>query len=359
MDLKSFLDRIVLDWPLLSWAKAVGLAAVIAVVLVGARRLASHWFGRVADRTKNHVDDVVVAIIRGSRSFFLAAAALVVAKTVLEAPDAADQVIWRLFFLALLVQVGLWGNDLVSAASRWYISREEHDGEADPSRVTAARAFALMGRLVLWSILLILTLDNFGVDITALVAGLGIGGIAIALAVQNVLKDILAYVSILVDQPFVIGDFLMVGDLSGTVEHVGVKSTRMRSLSGEQLVFSNEDLLSSRIRNYKRMFERRVVFSVGVVYGTPPGQLEAIPGLMKEAIEAQADVRFDRAHFKAMADFALTFEGVYYVLVPDYAAYMDRQQAINLQLYRKFGELGLEFAFPTQTLHVESLPAAD
>ena len=358
MDLQSLLDRIVLDWPLILWAKAIGLAAVIAVVLVGARRLASYWFGRVAERTKNHVDDVVVAIIRGARSFFLALAALVVAKTVLEAPDAADQLIWRLFFLALLIQVGLWGNDLIRAASRWYISREE-DGEADASRITAARAFALMGRIVMWSILLILTLDNFGVDITALVAGLGIGGIAIALAVQNVLKDILAYVSILVDQPFVIGDFLMVGDMAGTVEHVGIKSTRMRSLSGEQLVFSNEDLLSSRIRNYKRMFERRVVFSVGVVYGTPVAQLEAIPGLMKEAIEAQGDVRFDRAHFKAMADFALTFEGVYYVLVPDYAAYMDRQQAINLQLYRKFGELGIEFAFPTQTLHVETLPGTD
>lgn len=247
----------------------------------------------------------------------------------------------------------------LSASSRRGPSRKREDGEADPSRVTAFRAFGLVGRIVLWSILLILTLDNFGVDITALVAGLGIGGIAIALAVQNVLKDILAYVSILVDQPFVIGDFLTVDEMAGTVEHIGIKSTRIRSLSGEQLIFSNEDLLSSRIRNYKRMFGRRVVFGMGVIYGTPVEKLEAIPDMMREAIEAQPDVRFDRAHFKVFDDSALTFEGVNYVLLPDYTEYMNRQQAINLALYRRFTDEGIEFAFPTQTLHVESLPAAE
>ncbi len=358
MDPNALLDRLILEWPLLEWIKTIGLAAVVALALVGVRKVASIHFGRLADRTANRLDDVVVALIRGARTFFLALVALAIAATVLDAPASSYGVVWRLFFLALLLQLGLWGNDIIGVAGQWYVRKEEGE-EGDPSRITAARAFGLVARLLLWSILLILTLDNFGVDITALVAGLGIGGIAVALAVQNVLQDILAYISILVDQPFVIGDFLNVGEMSGTVEHVGIKSTRLRSLSGEQLVFSNQDLLSSRIRNFKRMFERRILFQVGVIYGTPAEQLEAIPGMMREAIEAQDEVRFDRAHFKSMDNYALTFEGVYYVLLPEYAAYMDRQQAINMVLYRRFGEEGIEFAFPTQTLHVETFPGSE
>jgi len=354
----AFLDRLFLEWPLLEWAKALAVAVLVTLVLVLFRRLATGYFARIAARTKTHIDDVVVALIRGARTWFLVLAAVGIALSVLSAPDAIGGVIYRVVFLGLLFQVGLWGNDLIRLLSDWYVKREA-DGEIDASRLTAFRAFGLVARILLWSMMVILTLDNFGVDITALVTGLGIGGIAVALAVQNVLKDVLAYISILVDQPFVIDDFLMVDQMAGTVEHIGIKSTRLRSLSGEQLVFSNEDLLTSRIRNYKRMFERRVVFSVGVVYGTPAGQLEAIPTMIREAIEAQQDVRFDRAHLRSFDDFAVTFEAVYYVLVPEYATYMDRQQAINLVLYRRFDAEGIEFAFPTQTLHVESLPAKD
>jgi len=193
-----------------------------------------------------------------------------------------------------------------------------------------------------------------GVDITALIAGLGIGGIAVALALQNVLGDLFASLSIVLDKPFVIGDFIIVDDLLGTVEHIGLKTTRVRSLFGEQLVFSNSDLLNSRIRNYKRMHERRIVFSLGVTYQTPYEKLAAIPDIIREIIELQEQVRFDRAHFKEYGDFALEFEIVYYMLVPDYNAYMDTQQAINLALYERFEKEGISFAYPTQTLYVSA-----
>jgi len=205
-------------------------------------------------------------------------------------------------------------------------------------------------------VILLLALDNMGVDITALIAGLGIGGIAVALALQNVLGDLFASLSIVLDKPFVIGDFIIVDDLLGTVERIGLKTTRVRSLYGEQLVFSNSDLLNSRIRNYKRMFERRILFSIGVTYQTPHEKLATIPGIIREVIESQEQVRFDRAHFKEYGDSALKFEIVYYVLVPDYNTHMDIQQAINLAIVRRFEEEKIEFAFPTQTLYLKPEP---
>jgi small-conductance mechanosensitive channel len=200
---------------------------------------------------------------------------------------------------------------------------------------------------------LLLDLYNLGVNITALVAGLGVGGIAVALAVQTILGDLFASLSIVLDKPFVVGDFLVVDDMLGAVEYVGLKTTRIRSLSGEQLVFSNSDLLSSRIRNYGRMFERRVSFDVGVTYQTPRDKLIKIPVIIRDAVEGQDKTRFDRSHFKAYGDFALVFESVYYVLGPDYNEYMDIQQAINLHLHECFEQEGIEFAYPTQTVFVK------
>jgi small-conductance mechanosensitive channel len=179
-----------------------------------------------------------------------------------------------------------------------------------------------------------------------------VGGIAVALAVQNVLGDLFASFSIVLDKPFVIGDFIIVGDHLGTVEHVGLKTTRIRSLSGEQLVFSNTDLLGSRIRNFKRMYERRVVFSLGVVYQTPARLLEKIPPMLRQIVESREQVRFDRAHFRDFGPHSLNFEIVYWVLSPDYALYMDIQQEINLEIYRRFEQEGIDFAYPTQTLYL-------
>lgn len=205
---------------------------------------------------------------------------------------------------------------------------------------------------MLWSVIVLLTLDNLGFDVTALVAGLGIGGVAVALAVQKILGDLFASLSIVLDKPFVIGDFIIVGEHLGTVEHIGLKTTRIRSLSGEQLIFSNSDLLGSRIRNFKRMYERRVVFTIGVVYQTPLEKLALIPSIIREIIESQKPVRFDRSHFKEYGAFSLNFETVYWVQNPDFNTYMDIHQAINLEIYRRFTREGIEFAYPTQTLFI-------
>jgi small-conductance mechanosensitive channel len=165
-----------------------------------------------------------------------------------------------------------------------------------------------------------------------------------------VLGDLFASLSIVLDRPFVIGDFIIVDDMVGTVEYVGLKTTRVQSLSGEQIVFANADLLNSRIRNFKRMYQRRIVFTLGVTYQTPRAQLEQIPSIIRAAVERQENARFDRSHFLSYGDFSLNFETVYHVLVPDYNVYMDIQQAINLEIHREFEAAGIEFAYPTQTL---------
>jgi small-conductance mechanosensitive channel len=207
-------------------------------------------------------------------------------------------------------------------------------------------------------VILILILDQLGFDVTTLVASLGIGGIAVALAVQNILSDLFGSLSIALDKPFLMGDFVVVGDIAGTVEHVGLKTTRIRALTGEQVVVANADLLGSRIHNYKRMDQRRIVFGFGVTYDTPADKLERLPGIVREIIEAQEHARFDRAHFKAFGASSLDYEVVYFVTVADYNRFMDTQQGINLALVRHLAAEGIEFAFPTQTLHLATVPKA-
>ena len=207
-------------------------------------------------------------------------------------------------------------------------------------------------KFIIWSLAIIFFLDNLGFKISTVIAGLGIGGVAIALAAQAVLKDLFSYFSIIFDRPFEIGDFIIVGDLMGTIEHVGIKTTRIRSLSGEELVFSNSDLTDSRLRNYKRMQKRRVVFKLGVVYGTKLAELKEIPEIIKACIGNVKDTVFDRAHFAAYGDFSLIFEAVYYVLSSDYNKYMDIHQEINFSLKEEFERRGIEFAFPTQTIYL-------
>ena len=219
---------------------------------------------------------------------------------------------------------------------------------------TTLDALGLIAKIALWVILGLIILDNLNVEISTLVTSLGIGGIAVALALQNILGDLFSSLSIALDKPFVIGDFVVVDDFEGDVEDIGLKSTRIRSLSGEELVFSNTDLLNSRIRNYKRMEKRRISFTIGVVYGTPVEKLELIPGMIEDIITPLETVDFDRAHFKTLGDFSLDFGVVYYVLVPDYVSYLDIHQVIILEIYKRFEKEGIEFAYPTQTLLMES-----
>lgn len=338
------------------WLVVLAMWAGIAFTLYGLYRLLAWRMAAFAARTETYVDDIAAEVFKRTRLYFLVALALYLAVLVLPVAERAGEVVqWagRIAFLALLLQTIRWGNSLISL---WVEGYRERKLQQNASAVTMVQAMGFLGRLVLWIVVALLALDNFGVEITALVASLGIGGIAVALAVQSLFADLLASLSIVFDKPFVVGDFLIVDEFMGTVEHVGLKTTQLRSLSGEQLTFSNSDLVGSRIRNYKRMHERRIAFTIGVVYQTPYEQLARIPEWLREAVEAEEHARFDRAHFQGYGDFALQFEVVYYVLSPDYNLYMDVQQGINLSIYRRFEEEDVAFAYPTQSLYLEKVP---
>ncbi|RAU83721.1 mechanosensitive ion channel family protein [Pontibacter arcticus] len=227
--------------------------------------------------------------------------------------------------------------------------RRKHPGSAN---VNELGAIQLVVSGVIWFLGLGFLLDNLGYDLTAIIAGLGIGGIAVALAAQNILGDLFNYFVIFLDKPFEVGDYIAVGDKSGTIEHIGVKTTRLKSLTGEQLIIANSDLTSSRIHNFKRMEKRRIVFKIGVTYQTSHEDLQKIPDLLKSIVESQNPVLFDRAHFVSFGDSSLDFEVVYNVLSSEYNKYMDIQQAINLGIFKKFEQLGIEMAYPTRTLFV-------
>jgi small-conductance mechanosensitive channel len=282
--------------------------------------------------------------------------ALSLASRSLELPELVARWVGILAVAAALIQIGFWCVAWLDVVLRSWRQRRVGD---DPEASLTFNFVHYAINVAVWAIVLMLLLENLGVDISALVTGLGIGGIAVALAVQSVLGDLFASLTILLDKPFLVGDYLAVDDLSGTVESIGLNSTRITSLTGEQLVFSNKDLLQSRIRNYGRMEERRVLFRIGVVYGTPPGELQKIPDMIRTAIEGQELTRFDRSHFKEFGESALIFETVYHMTVPDYQAYMNVQQQVNLAVLRSFESEGIEFAFPTQHVYLESVGGTD
>ena len=327
-------------------ALAVAIGTLVALRLV--EQVLIVRVERLTQKTNTIIDDVIIGALRKTKLLYLLIVSIFVGSIWLSLPSEVRSPLWKVAIVATIIQAGIW---LSTALQIWLenYSKEETDG-AD--RMTM-NALSFLGRIALWATVLLLILDNLGVDVTALVAGLGIGGIAIALAVQNVLSDLFASLSIVLDKPFVPGDFVVVGDMAGSVEHIGIKTTRIRSISGEQLVFSNTDLLGSRIRNFGRMRERRVVFSLGVTYQTPADKLERVPGLIQAAIESQERARFDRSHFASYGDSALNFETVYYVESSDYATHMDILESVNLTIYRSFAAEGIEFAYPTQTLFIE------
>jgi len=349
-----------LDWQFYHNSVRAWLVAGIVFVVVGssllvARTLLARRLGKIAERTATSADDAVVDLLRRTRHFFILAAAVAGATLFLELPERALDVGRVLGTIALIVQIAIWGNGLITF---WFKHYAEQKAESDISSRTTIAAFSFVARGILWIMLALVALNRLGYDVTALITGLGVGGIALALAVQNILGDLFGALAIVVDKPFVVGDTISVDTLTGTVEHIGLKTTRLRSVNGEQLIFSNADLLKSRIRNFKRMQERRVLFLIGVRYDTPADVIARIPAMIREAIEAQSPVRFDRSHFSAYGDSALTFETVYFVLTADFLTYMNIHQAVNLTLLRKFAAERIEFAYPTRTVVLQNPEAA-
>lgn len=341
----TYLGNTVLSWCIAIVAFIVVYFGISTILKYIARKLETLF-----ERTQTDLDDLIVDLLKArTKKLFIVILALYAASQVLVLPVKAGTIINTTAFLTLAIQAGIWGNGIVNFFVRRRASKDGEEG----LNLEAYSVITWLAKATMWVLIILLTLNNLGIQITALIAGLGISGIAVALAVQNILGDLFASLSIVLDRPFIIGDFIIVGDHLGTVEHVGLKTTRVRSLSGEQLIFSNTDLLNSRIRNFRRMDERRVIFTLGVTYQTSAEKLERIPGIIREVIEAQDQVRFDRAHFSGYGAYSLDFEIVYWVLDRDYTVFRNIHQSINIDLYRKFEEEGIGFAYPTQTLFLE------
>jgi small-conductance mechanosensitive channel len=349
MNIPGWLEYELLGNPLSAWALSIAVLLGTLTAFFVVRRLLRRRLQRLAESTDARFFSVARHVVGQTKGWFLSLVALYLSLRLIEAGEKFDGVFGRVVVIAIIVQLGLWA---VAGLGRYMKMRRDQQIDEDAGAVAALDILGFLMRVAVWSLVFLLALENLGIDITALLAGLGVGGIAVALAAQNIISDLFASLSIVLDQPFVLGDFLAIDDMYGNVEKVGLKTTRIRSLSGEQLVISNNDLLSSRIRNYGQMVERRIVFSVGVVYETPPEKLEKITGMIKQIIVDQPSARFDRSHFKNFGDYSLNFETVYYVESSDYALYMDIQQAVNMSIFKRFHDEGLDFAYPTQTLFV-------
>ncbi|MBU0706554.1 mechanosensitive ion channel family protein [Patescibacteria group bacterium] len=299
-------------------------------------------------KTKNDLDDEFIETLEsipGSLYFF---AALYTAMQFL----VFHSVIEKGVQIVLVILLIYWATRVASELIEYGLAKVAKKQNGQREKNTTYYALSLIAKIVLWATGLLLILSNLGVNISALVASLGIGGIAIALAVQNILGDIFSSFSLYLDKPFEVGDFIIVGEHQGTVRKIGLKTTRIEALQGEEIVISNNELTSSRVRNFKRMKKRRIVFALGVSYGTPHKILGKIPKIMKDVIQGVKKTTFDRSHFKAFGDHSLDFETVYYLESNDYTEYMNTQQKINLALVKAFEKEAIEIAYPTQTIYL-------
>lgn len=344
------MDAWLQNWaPIEGWLQALIVAALVYLVL----SLVSHFLTRhitaLSERTSSRVDDVIAAALAGTKNFLIFLLAILIGLHMMEFSARMETRLSQALVIVVGLQVAIWLNRAISTWMEKVI-----DPNTDPAlrnRATTTTMVFLL-RLAIMLTVLLAVLANLGVNITAFVASLGIGGVAIALALQTILSDLFASLSIGLDKPFEVGDFIIVDDLMGTVEYIGVKTTRLRSLSGEQLIRSNAELLKSAIRNYKRMAERRVVFTFGIKYETPIDKVAVVGGLVRDVILAQSPIRFDRAHFFKFGTSSLDFEVVYYVLSPDYNVYMDIQQQINLELMRACAKRDIGFAYPNMVMQL-------
>ena len=304
---------------------------------------------KFAEKTDNTVDDFILSLVERTvkpglyfAALFLAAGQLKLAEGVKTAGNKAGVVIITFFVIRALIML-----------AEYLVTGMMPKKETDTTRLQSVNGLTAIIKGVLWIIGILLVLDNLGYKVSTIAAGLGIGGVAVALAAQAVLGDLFSYVSIVFDRPFQAGDFIVIDGFMGTVENIGIKTTRIRSLDGEEIIFSNSNLTSSRIKNYKRMYSRRVVLSVGVVYGTKPAVLKKIPGIIKNIITGVKGTAFERAHLNDLEDSSISFEAVYSVEGNDYGKYMDIKQEINYKILEEFGVIGAELAYPSQTLYVK------
>lgn len=335
-----------LGLPIEQWLYACVISVVAYHILLRVWHLSIKKMTDIAKHTSTNIDDIAVEVLQSTRRLSLALCALLVGIHLLDFPEKWETRLDHLLIVVIGIQIAVWLNKGITIWSRDRLVQTE--GPIPNAVITSVLSWIL--KVLIWTVLMLTILANVGVNITALVASMGIGGVAVALAVQNILSDLFASLAIGLDKPFVIGDAVAFGDVAGTIERVGLKTTHIRSVNGEQIICSNTELLKNIIHNYKRMPERRVAFKFGVNYATDVESIARIPQIVRSAIESCDKTRFDRAHFKELGTSSLEFEVVYFIVNSDFNLYMDIQQTVNLHLMKEFQANNVKFAFPTMTL---------
>lgn len=350
MDIRGFVSSLNITLPNALFALAAAVISFIAihtVLLLFRRRVC-----KLSDeRAHRPVAEVLRQTLARTSNLAIVATALLIGLSVLDLPAPWDQRVRHLWFITLGAQLALWLHRAVAVTARRYFRQHGHGAEDD--QVTVAHTLMIwVLQTSVWTVFALAMLSNLGINVTTFVASLGIGGVAIALAVQNILGDLFASLAIAVDKPFEVGDFLAVNDFSGTVEHVGLKTTRIRALSGEQIVISNAEILKNTVHNFKRMQTRHVQFSLRACPTTPPELVAKVPPALKHIVETKDKVNFERAHVKSLDQNFIEFEVAYTMLTADYIKFMDTQQAIILAAMQMFIDQGISTSTPPQTMLV-------
>lgn len=352
------LENLIITYPFLGveflgnstlvWLKAM---IVFFLVLTGLKLFQMLIINRLKEffkKTKTELDDIVINAIDAIYWPFYALAALFIAIQFISVREGIERWAFNIFMVVVIYYAIKFLAELIDFGAKTIIKKR--DSEQD---VGIIKLVGIVAKIILWVGAIVLILANLGYNVTSLIAGLGIGGIAIALALQNILADLFSSLAIYFDKPFKVGDFIVIGEQMGTVKKVGLKTTRVQVPQGEELVIANSELAKTQLRNFGVMEKRRGLFNVGVTYNTPAEKLKRIPDMMRKIIEAQGNVEVDRIHFRTFGDSSLVYEIVYYFKSGDYAAFLDVQQAINLAIVEKFEEEGIKIAYPTQTVYVK------
>src|SRR6201996_5402297 len=314
--------------------------------------IASRYKGYASARNPTAIR-LIAYLIGNTKQVLFLAIALDAAQGTLTFPPRIQHIVSNVVLLLILVQVGLWAGRTL----RFYLATKEAERGADQVFAGSLDIINFVSGMLIWSLLVLVALDNFGVNITALLAGLGVGGVAVALALQNVLGDLFASLSIALDKPFVVGDSLTIDAYIGKVEHIGIKTTRLRSESGEQIILSNADILKSRVRNFGRLPELRIIATIRLSYATPAEKLKEMPKLLEGIVREHTQARFERCHLKSLGESSFQFELSYFVQQPAVNPMLDLQQAVNFRIIDEMRRLGVEFAYPAQLVFLDQRPA--
>lgn len=338
-----FLGNTVLDW-LIACSIIAGAYILFRIL----QALLYRKLSVAASQSKNNVDDMLVKVIDQTKELFIIFTGVFIASKILIVPSNWKMIINKIFIVIAALQIGLWLGGLINHLT---FNREKQNGENKEQ--TAMHAFGLFGKILIWTVVSLVTVQNVtGIKMDALITSLGIGGIAIGLAIQNVLKDIFASLSIFLDKPFLVGDYIVIGDTGGTVENIGLKSTRIKTLLGEEVIFSNSNLLENRIHNYRKMERRMVLINISISPETSYEALRELPKLFEEIVKSQKDTTFGRANLSEIADYTLNYEIVYHVESPDYALFTKIKEEIFLTIIKRLQEKGISMPYPTQTIRL-------